>query len=105
MPPGEGYRYLFDDELAKRNLFAAPSIEIANTEAIVKLTLQEDYITMLPVFAVRNYLKDGLLKEVHLKNVDMQQWSQLIYLKGKAITPQMQLFMNTVLEFLPPVSQ
>lgn len=105
MPPGEGYRYLFDDELAKRNLFAAPSIEIANTETIIKLTLHENYITMLPVFAARSYIKEGLLKEVHIKNVDMQQWSQLIYLKGKAITPQMQLFMNTVLELLPPINQ
>ncbi|MCH5198906.1 MAG: LysR family transcriptional regulator [Oscillospiraceae bacterium] len=105
MPPGEGYRYLFDDELTKRNLLTAPSIEIANTEAIIKLTLHENYITMLPVFAARSYIKEGLLKEVNIKGTDMKQWSQLIYLKGKAITPQMQLFMDTVLELLPPINQ
>lgn len=105
MPPGEGYRYLFDDELAKRNLFAVPSIEIANTETIIKLTLEEDYITMLPVFAARSYIKEGRLKEIHVKTAEMMQWSQLIYLKGKAITPQMQLFMNMVLELLPPINQ
>ena len=39
MPPGEGYRYLFDDELAKRNLYASPAIELADTETILKKAL------------------------------------------------------------------
>ena len=105
MPPGEGYRYLFDDELAKRNLYAIPSIEIANTETIIKLVLAEDYITMLPVFAARRYLQSGTLSALNIPDLEMQQWSQLVYLKGKAITPQMQMFMDTVLELLPPIQK
>ena len=105
MPPGEGYRYLFDDELAKRNLFAVPSIEIANTETIIRLTLEADYVTMLPVFAAREYINRGELAALHIPEVELQQWSQLVYLKGKAITPQMQMFMDTVLELLPPIRQ
>ena len=103
MPPGEGYRYLFDDELAKRNLFASPSIEIANTETIIKLACSYNYITMLPVFAARPYVRSGALKHIDLPGCDMQQWSQLVYLKGKAITPHMQIFMDTMLELLPPI--
>ncbi len=105
MPPGEGYRYLFDDELAKRNLFAVPSIEIANTETIIRLTLEADYVTMLPVFAAREYINRGELAALNIPEVELQQWSQLVYLKGKAITPQMQMFMDTVLELLPPIRQ
>ena len=103
MPAGEGYRYLFDDELARRNLFAVPSIEIANTETIIRLTLEADYVTMLPVFAAREYIKSGKLAALNIPEVELQQWSQLVYLKGKAITPQMQMFMDTVLELLPPI--
>ena len=103
MPPGEGYRYLFDDELAKRNLFTAPSIEIANTETIIKLATRENYVTMLPVVAAREYVRSGALVGLEIPDCDMQQWSQLVYLKGKAITPQMQNFIDTVLELLPPV--
>ena len=33
---------------------------------------------------------------------DMYQWSQLAYLKGKAVTPLLQAFIDTVLELLPP---
>lgn len=105
MPPGEGYRYLFDDELAKRNLFAVPSIEIANTETIIRLTMEADYVTMLPVFAAREYINRGELAALNIPEVELQQWSQLVYLKGKAITPQMQMFMDTVLELLPPIQQ
>lgn len=105
MPPGEGYRYLFDDELAKRNLYAYPSVEIADTETILKLVRNENYVTMLPVFAVRDYLKSGELKEICIPDVEMQQWSQLAYLKGKAVTPQMQMFIDTVMELLPPVKE
>ena len=105
MPPGEGYRYLFDDELAKRNLYAMPSIEIANTETILKLVTTEDYVTMLPVFAVRKYVSEGTLAALDIPGLELQQWSQLVYLKGKAITPQMQMFMDTVLELLPPIRQ
>ena len=105
MPPGEGYRYLFDYEHAKRNLYATPSIEIANTETIIKLTASADYVTMLPVFAARSYVKSGALVHIPISDCDMKQWSQLVYLKGKAITPQMQIFIDTLLELLPPLQE
>ncbi len=103
MPPGEGYRYLFDDELAKRNLFASPSIEIANTSTILRMVLNENYVTMLPIFVAREYVRNGSLRVVDIHTTEMQQWSQLVYLKGKVITPQMQVFIDTVMELLPPM--
>lgn len=103
MPPGEGYRYLIDDELAKRNLFAAPSLEIASTETTMKLVKKSNYVSMLPIFVVRNAVRKGELKPLNVKGCDMRQWSQFVHLKGKAITPQLQIFIETVLELLPPV--
>ena len=103
MPIGEGYRYLFDDELAARNLYATPSIEIANTETILKLIKEANYVTMLPVFMVRDDIKKGTLKKINVEDCEMSQWSQLTYLKGKAITPLLQVFMDTLDELLPPI--
>ena len=102
MPQGEGYRYLFDEELAKRNLFAAPTVEIASTETIIKLTKAGNYVTMLPIFAARSYIRSGELVKINVEDCDMYQWSQMAYLKGKAITPLLQTFVDTVLELLPP---
>lgn len=103
MPQGEGYRYLFDDELAKRNLFVTPSIEIANTDTIMRLTRTSNYVTMLPVFEVRKSIEEGSLKKINVPECEFNQWSQLAYLKGKAMTPQLQVFIDTVLELLPPI--
>lgn len=103
MPQGEGYRYLFDDELAKRNLYAAPAVEISSTEAMLSLTENSDFITMLPVFAARRHIKSGKLSKINVTDCDMQQWSQLAYLKGKALTPQLQKFIDTLHELLPPL--
>ena len=103
MPQGEGYRYLFDDELAKRNLFVTPSIEIANTDTIMRLTRTSNYVTMLPLFEVRKSIQEGSLKQINVPECDFNQWSQLAYLKGKAMTPQLQVFIDTVLELLPPI--
>ncbi len=103
MPPGEGYRYLFDDELAKRNLFVTPAIEIANTDTIMRLTRKSNYVTMLPVFEVRKDLIEGTLKKINVPECEFNQWSQMAYLKGKAMTPQLQVFIETVLELLPPI--
>ncbi len=104
MPQGEGYRYLFDDELAKRNLFVTPSIEIANTDTIMRLIRTSDYVSMLPVFEVRKSLQEGTLKAINVPECEFNQWSQLAYLKGKAMTPQLQVFIDTVLELLPPIA-
>ena len=102
MPQGEGYRYLFDDELAKRNLFVTPALEIASTQTTIRLVKADNYIAMLPIFVAREHIRSGALKQVKVKNSDMYQWSQLVYLKGKAITPLLQAFIDTVLEMLPP---
>lgn len=103
MPQGEGYRYLFDDELAKRNLYATPAVEIASTEAMLNLAERPDYVTMLPVFVAREHIRSGKLSLINVTDCDMQQWSQLAYLKGKALTPQLQLFIDTLCELLPPL--
>ena len=58
---------------------------------------------MLPIFVVRNAVHAGELKPLNIKTSDMHQWSQFVYLKGKAITPQLQMFIDTVQELLPPV--
>lgn len=103
MPQGEGYRYLFDDELAKRNLYATPAVEISSTQAMLSLAENSDYITMIPVFAARKHVRNGTLGVINVTDCELQQWSQLAYLKGKALTPQLELFIETLHELLPPL--
>ena len=105
MPQGEGYRYLFDDELLKKNLFVNPEFEISDTMTIFKiLETAPEYISMLPEFEVRNAVAQGRLAKINVDTESkLRQWSQLVYMKGKAVTPQLQAFISTVEELLPPL--
>lgn len=105
MPQGEGYRYLFDDELAKRNLFISPALEIASTQTTIRLLKADNYVAMLPIFVAREHIRAGTLSQIKVPECDMYQWSQLVYLKGKAITPLLQAFIDTSLELLPPYKE
>lgn len=98
MPKGENYRSLFDKELVEHSLNIKPSIELENSDMIIHLLMNEPYVSVLPEFSVRKYIKTGGLKKIDVTDTDMYQFSQLAYLKGKAIPPHMQCFIDTILE-------
>lgn len=98
MPKGENYRALFDNELVKNEISITPVIELENTDMIMRLLMKENYVSLLPEFSVRKYLKSGKLAKVNVDDIDMYQYSQLAYLKGKAIMPHVQRFIDTILE-------
>ena len=97
MPKGENYRSLFDNELVKYNMTVQPALELVNTDMIMRLLMKEKYVSFLPEFSVRKYLKTGRLAKINIKDIDFFQYSQLAYLKGKAIPPYMQGFIDTIL--------
>lgn len=98
MPKGENYRMLFDNELVKHEMSVHPVIELENTDMIMRLLMKENYVSILPEFSVRKYLKSGKLAKINVEDIDMYQYSQLAYLKGKAIMPHVQRFIDTILE-------
>ena len=98
MPKGENYRALFDNELVKNDIIIRPAIELENTDMIMRLLMKETYVSILPEFSVRKYLKSGKLVKIDVSDVDMCQFSQLAYLKGKAIMPHVKRFIDTILE-------
>lgn len=97
MPKGENYRSLFDNELVKHEMTVTPAIELVNTDMIMRLLMKEKYVSILPEFSVRKYLKSGKLAKVNVTDTDMYQYSQLAYLKGKVIMPHIQRFIEMIL--------
>lgn len=98
MPKGENYRSLFDNELVEHGINIEPTIELENTDMIMRLLMKEPYVSILPEFSVRKYLKSGKLVKLNVEDCDMCQYSQLAYLKGKTVPPHMQCFIDTILE-------
>ncbi len=98
MPKGENYRTLFDNELVKYGITVEPAVEVVNTDTIIKLLAAGPYVSLMPEFAVRKSIKDGLICPVNVEGLDLCQYSQLAYLKGKVITPHIRGFIDTILE-------
>ena len=97
-PKGENYRSLFDGLLVDHNTLILPKIELENSDMIMRLLMKEPYVSVLPEFCVRKYLKSGKLAKINVEDSEMYQYSQLAYLKGKAIPPHLQCFIDTILE-------
>lgn len=98
VPKGSNYRTIFDSELVKHNVSITPSVEISNTDLIIRLLKEEPFVTVIPEFAVRRHIRDGSIAPINVEDFDYCQYSQLVYLKGKVITPHIKGFIDTVLE-------
>ena len=93
---GQGYRRVFDEELAKKSLEITPILEIGRTDIITKLLTQSDMISYLPDFVTNDLIQSGELCYLDVCDVNIPIWKQLIYHKNKWISKSL----NTLLEYI-----
>ena len=93
---GQGYRRVFDKELAKRSLEISPILEIGRTDMITTLLAQGDMISFLPDFVTKDMIKSGDLCYLDVCDMDIEIWKQLIYHKNKWISKSL----KTVIEYI-----
>ena len=87
---GMSYRYELDARLSEIGLALTPCLEIGNTDVIAALVERGMGLSFLPEFVVRERLRQGRIVRLNVPEVDIALWSQLIYHKGKWITPAME---------------
>ena len=87
---GFSYRSQLDAQLAARDLEIKPVLEIGNTDVICKLVEKGMGLAFLPEYVARAALDAGRVKRLNVEGVDVKLYRQLIYSKGKWITPAMQ---------------
>ncbi len=95
---GQGYRRVFDKELAKRSLEITPILEIGRTDMITSLVAQGDMISFLPDFVTKDLIDRGELCHLDVKDMDVEIWKQLIYHKNKWMSKSLKTFINYVKE-------
>ena len=93
---GQGYRRVFDRELAKRSLFINPVLEIGRTDIITTLLTQSDMISFLPDFVTKSYVDEGKLCYLDVSDMKIDIWKQLIYHKNKWISKSLKAFIDFV---------
>ena len=93
---GQGYRRVFDKELAKKSLEITPTLEIGRTDLITSLVSQSDMISFLPDFVTRDMVEAGVLCHLDICDLSVDIWKQLIYHKNKWISKSLKAFIEYV---------
>ncbi len=95
---GQGYRRVFDKELAKKSLEIIPELEIGRTDIITSLVAQGDMISFLPDFVTKDFIDRGELCYLDVTDINVEIWKQLIYHKNKWISKSLKTFIDYVKE-------
>ena len=80
---GQGYRRVFDKELAKKSLEITPVLEIGRTDIITHIIAKSDMISYLPDFVTWEAVEAGELCYLDVSDMKIDIWKQLIYHKNK----------------------
>ncbi|MEA4964532.1 MAG: LysR family transcriptional regulator [Oscillospiraceae bacterium] len=103
MPPKNSYRDLFDTELARRNIGVAPFLELESTYTAIRLLRENLYLSVLPRYAVQNWVDGGQIVILPIEDCKMYEYMQLLHHKNKVITPQISGMLTTIQECLEGV--
>lgn len=93
---GQGYRRVFDKELAKKSLDITPVLEIGRTDIITSILAQSNMISYLPDFVTKPLIESGRLCYLDVTDMNIDIWKQLIYHKNKWISKSLKAFIEYV---------
>ena len=95
---GQGYRRVFDRELAKKSLEITPFLEIGRTDMITSILTQSNMISYLPDFVTKPLIDSGELCYLDVTDMNIDIWKQLIYHKNKWMSKSLKAFIEYVKE-------
>lgn len=93
---GQGYRRVFDKELAKKSLEITPVLEIGRTDIITHILAQSDMISFLPDFVTKEAIESGELCYLDVCDIKIDIWKQLIYHKNKWMSKSLKTFIEYI---------
>lgn len=95
---GQGYRRVFDKELANKSLEIIPVLEIGRTDIITTIVANSNMISYLPDFVTRDLVQSGELCYLDVKDMNIEIWKQLIYHKDKWMSKSLKAFIDYIKE-------
>ena len=93
---GQGYRRVFDKELAKKSLDITPVLEIGRTDLITHILAESDMISCLPDFVTQSSIESGALCYLDVCDINIDIWKQLIYHKNKWMSKSLKTFIDYI---------
>ena len=95
---GQGYRRVFDRELAKMSLEITPVLEIGRTDIITSMLKDSNMISFLPDFVTKDLVESGDLCYLDVCDINVEIWKQLIYHKNKWMSKSLKTFIDYLKE-------
>lgn len=95
---GQGYRRVFDKELAKKSLEITPVLELGRTDIITSILCENDMISFLPDFVTKDMVDKGKLCYLNVYDMNIDIWKQLIYHKNKWMSKALKAFIEYIKE-------
>ncbi|MBO7208639.1 MAG: LysR family transcriptional regulator [Clostridia bacterium] len=95
---GQGYRKVFDKELAKKSLEITPVLEIGRTDIITSLITKGNMISFLPDFVTEKMVREGKLCYLDICDMNIDIWKQLIYHKNKWLSKALKTYIDYITE-------
>ena len=93
---GQGYRRVFDKELAKKSLDITPVLEIGRTDIITHVLAESNMISFLPDFVTKEQVEAGELCYLDVCDMNLEIWKQLIYHKNKWLSKSLKAFIEYI---------
>lgn len=93
---GQGYRRVFDRQLAKNSLELTPALEIGRTDIITSLVAESEMLSFLPDFVTAEYVERGQLCYLDVCDMNVDIWKQLIYHKNKWLSSSLREFIEYI---------
>ena len=93
---GQGYRRVFDRELAKKSIEITPVLEIGRTDLITSVLVENSMISYLPDFVTKDLIASGELCYLDVCDMSIDIWKQLIYHKNKWMSKSMKTFIEYI---------
>lgn len=94
---GQGYRRVFDQELAKQSLQISPVLEIGRTDIITSVVSKSNMISYLPDFVTRSMVESGKLCYLDVIDLKTDIWKQVIYHKNKWMSKSLRIFTDYII--------
>jgi len=87
---GMSYRRLLDEKLAQMSLEIHPVLELGRADLICQLAEQGTVVAFLPDYVTEKAVLEKRIVRLHVQEVQVELWKQLLYRKDKWVSLQME---------------
>lgn len=93
---GMSYRRILDEYFARQSMAIYPVLEIGDTALISAMLKKGNEISFLPDYVTEQDVNERKLARLDTPEIHIDIWKQLLYHRGKWVTPEMQ----TIIDYL-----